>query len=33
MPHAGLWIDSSDMTAEQTVDAIEASPDEALIPG
>jgi hypothetical protein len=33
MPRAGLWIDSSDMTAERTADAIEASLDEALIPG
>jgi hypothetical protein len=33
MPRVGLWIDTSDMTAEQTVDAIVASLDEALIPG
>jgi hypothetical protein len=29
----GLWIDTSDITAEQTVDAIEASLDEAVVPG
>jgi len=33
MPRVGLWIDTSDMTAEQTVDAIEASLDEAVVPG
>jgi len=33
MPRVGLWIDTSDMTAEQTVDAIAANLDEALIPG
>jgi chloramphenicol 3-O-phosphotransferase len=31
MPRIGLWIDTSDMTAEQTVDAIEGRLDEALI--
>ena len=33
MPRVGLWIDTSDMTAEQTVDAIAANLDEARIPG
>jgi len=32
MPRVGLWIDTSDMTAEQTVDAIAANLDEAVIP-
>lgn len=33
MPRVGLWIDTSDMTAEQTVDAIAANLGEARIPG
>jgi gluconate kinase len=33
MPRVGLWIDTSDMTAEQTADAIAANLGEALIPG
>ena len=33
MPRVGLWIDTSDLTAEQTVDAIMDRLDEALIPG
>lgn len=33
MPRVGLWIDTSDMMAEQTVDAIAASLDKALIAG
>jgi hypothetical protein len=33
MPRVGLWIDTSDMTAEQTVDAIAAGLDEAVVPG
>jgi hypothetical protein len=33
MPRVGLWIDTSDMTAGQTVDAIMDRLDEALIPG
>jgi len=32
MPRVGLWIDTSDMTAEQTVDAIAARLGEAVIP-
>jgi hypothetical protein len=32
MPREGLRIDTSDMTAEQTVDAIAARLDEAVIP-
>jgi hypothetical protein len=33
MPRAGLWFDTSDMTAGKTVDAIMERLDEALIPG
>jgi gluconate kinase len=33
MPRVGLWIDTSDLTAGQTVDAIMDRLDEALIPG
>src|SRR5215469_9739792 len=33
MPRVGLWIDTSDLTAEQTVDAITARFHEAVIPG
>lgn len=33
MPRVGLWLDTSNMTAEQTVDAIAANLDEALISG
>jgi hypothetical protein len=33
MPRVALWIDTSDLTAEQTVDAIAASPDKAVIAG
>ena len=33
LPRVGLWIDTSDMTVEQTVDAIAANLDEALISG
>lgn len=33
MPRVGLWVDTSDMTAEQTVDAITAHLSEAVIPG
>jgi chloramphenicol 3-O-phosphotransferase len=32
MPRVGLWIDTSDMTAEETVGAIAANLDEALVP-
>jgi hypothetical protein len=33
MPRKGLWIDTPDLTEEQTVDAIAARLDEAVIPG
>jgi predicted kinase len=33
MPRVGLWIDTSTMTVEQTIDAIMASLDDALISG
>ena len=33
MPRVGLWIVTSDMTAKQTVAAIAANLDEALVPG
>lgn len=33
MPRIGLWLDTSDMTAESTVDAILADLDAAVIPG
>jgi len=33
MPRVGLWLDTSDMTAGQTVDAVMARLEEASIPG
>ena len=32
MPRVGLWIDTSDMTASQTVEAVAERLDEARIP-